>query len=86
MAIQSYQSIPHHIIIMAMRPESADEAMRRIGITWKKKQLLIIYMQLIIINNQCIWDHDDAAVSSDVGGICLAYIAKSKLFCYLGIP
>jgi hypothetical protein len=54
---------------------------------------LIIYTQLLIINNQCILDLDDAAVSSDVGGIChchtagrTACIAESKLLCYLGVP
>ncbi len=93
MAIQSNQSIPHHIIIMAVHPEPADEAMRRTGIPWHKEWLLIIYTQVLVINNQSILDLDDAAVSSDVGGIllcrtaeCMACIAESKLFCYLGIP
>jgi hypothetical protein len=34
MAIQSNQSIPHHIIVIALCPEPADEAMRHAGITW----------------------------------------------------
>ncbi len=51
---------------------------------------MIIYTQLIVIKNQHIWDLDDAAVSSDVGGIrlpctaeCTALIAESKLLHYL---
>jgi hypothetical protein len=37
MAIQTNQSIPHHIIIIAKRPEPEDEAMRRTGIPWQKE-------------------------------------------------
>jgi hypothetical protein len=86
MAIQSNQSIPHDIIIIAVHPEPADEAMRRTDITWRKEKLLIIYTQLLVINIWRIGNLDDAAVSSDVGGICLCHtaecmacIAKSKL-------
>jgi hypothetical protein len=93
MAIQSNQSTPHHIIIMAARPEPADEAMKRAGITLWKERLLIIHTQLLVINSQHICDLDDADISSDVGGICLcrtaqctACIAKSKLLRYLGLP
>jgi hypothetical protein len=62
MAIHSNQSIPHHIIITAMCPKPADEAMRRTGITWQKERLLISHMQLPVINNHPIWDLDDAAM------------------------
>jgi hypothetical protein len=54
---------------------------------------LIIYRQLLVINNQRIWNLDDAAVSSAVGGIhlcrtaeCTACIAESKLLHYSGVP
>ncbi len=58
-----------------------------------KGKALIIYTQLLVINNKCMQDLDDAAVLSDVGGICLcctaectACTAKSKVLCHLGVP
>ena len=91
MLIQSNQLIPHNHL--AACPMPADEAMRHAGLSWQKERLLVIYTQLLSINDQHIHDLDAAAVSPDVGGIflcrtteCTACIAESKLLCYLGVP